>query len=65
MAWVQNNLITSSDIYPYGRNTVRGEKFLFDGTIVYKPAKGKKFPTEAKITHVSCRWPFFPTFGKV
>ena len=51
MAWVRNDLIISSNIDSYGRNTVREERFLFDGSIVYKPVKGKKFPPEGKITH--------------
>ena len=44
-------MVISSDTEHDGRNTVSGQKSLFDGTVVYNPAKGKKFPPEAKITH--------------
>ena len=52
MSWVKNRFIISSDIDSDRQDTVNGKKILFDGTVVYKPTKGKKFPTEAKITHV-------------
>ena len=46
-------MIISSDMESGRRNTVKGNNLLFNGIVVYKPAKGKKFPPEAKITHVS------------
>ena len=51
MSGVKNGFIISSDIDSDRQDTVNGEKILFDGTVVYKPTKGKKFPPEAKITH--------------